>query len=262
MLELSLLPWTTTAEPVFTYGSLAGSSQTVALVVSLGSPLVYAALVFCVAPLLRPQSESARRLFDLARKAHNVVMFLFSLLCCSSMAVHMALNHEFSSVTAVLCDDPPRWIMLLNVAFTFSKVYEWFDSLFLVWLSPRGANSFLHLYHHATTFWLFLLVSNLPGPLRMGLLLNGGVHTLMYAHYAWPFPKQIVPLITLSQIAQLGVVTYLWSITPSECARFASFPDKYPLEFATPYFMVPVYLVFFVHFFVKRFFFGNKKGKK
>jgi hypothetical protein len=148
--------------------------------------------------------------------------------------------------------------MILNFFFTISKIYEWGDTFFVVWLSPRGANSFLHIYHHATTFWLFLLVSDLPGPLRMGLLLNGFVHTLMYAHYAWPFPKPLVPLITLSQIAQLGAVTYLWTITPASCTRFASFQETYFWEFLTPYGMVPVYLIFFVHFFIQRFFLKKK----
>jgi hypothetical protein len=38
---------------------------------------------------------------------------------------------------------------------------------------------FLHLYHHATTFALFLIVMNFPGTEKFGMILNGFVHTIM-----------------------------------------------------------------------------------
>ena len=132
--------------------------------------------------------------------------------------------------------------------------------MFLVLLRPAKDKSFLHVYHHATTFWLFLLVSDLPGPVKTGLLLNGGVHALMYAHYAWPFPKPLVPFVTGSQILQLMYVTYLWSISPATCPRVAAFPSDHFFEFVSPYVFVPVYIVFFIHFFAQRFLFGG--GRK
>ena len=255
-------PWTTTATPVFTYKSFLGLTGILPVAVAAGSALLYVLLAFGLAPLIRPQSPAAKARFETCRYAHNVLLFMFSLLCCGSTFFHMLTSGEFNSLDTVLCADPPRYIMVLNMLFTFSKIYEWGDTLFLVWLSPRGANSFLHVYHHATTFWLFLLVSDLPGPLRMGLLLNGFVHTLMYAHYAWPFPKKIVPLITIAQMAQLATVTYLWTITPQQCERFASFPSTYFWEFLTPYAMVPVYLIFFIHFFVNRFLFSSGGSRR
>jgi hypothetical protein len=244
---------------VFTYDRFLGFGHPIPALVSAGSAVAYLILVYLVAPLLRPTTSSATRVLEKLRKIHNIVLFLFSFVCFSSTLIYMIASGEIASLRRTLCDDPPRWMSLLNTAFTFSKIYEWGDTLFLVWLSPRGANSFLHVYHHATTFWLFLLVSDLPGPLRMGLLLNGFVHTLMYAHYAWPFPKAVVPAITAAQIAQLATVTYLWTITPSTCERFSSFPEDYWLEFLTPYSMVPVYLLFFVQYFMTRFLFGSRK---
>ena len=106
---------------------------------------------------------------------------------------------------------------------------------------------------------------NMPGPEKFGLLLNGGVHTLMYSHYWKTWPKQLVPLITVAQICQLAFVTYSWTITPGTCSKtsaFADAPSKLPLEFATPYAMVPVYLWFFLVFFAKRFLgLGRTNGK-
>ena len=129
---------------------------------------------------------------------------------------------------------------------------EWLGTAFIVWLGSRPP-IFLHRYHHATTFWLFCFVMSMPGPEKLGLLLNGFVHTLMYAHYYRSFPKALVPVITVLQICQLAFVTYAWTVTPAECPAFENAFERHPLEFGAPYLMVPVFLAFFIKFFVARF---------
>jgi len=101
----------------------------------------------------------------------------------------------------------------------------------------------------------------MPAGEKFGLLLNGCVHTLMYWHYWRPWPKPLVPAITLLQIAQLTTVIYAWGASPGACpdASFASAPSLHPLTFNTPYTMAPVYLLFFIVYFVKRFLFPLKK---
>ena len=73
-----------------------------------------------------------------------------------------------------------------------------------------------------------------------------------------------MPLITVLQIVQLATVTYAWSVSPGECpaAAFASAPKEHTLAFLTPYAMVPVFLYFFVVFFVDRFIFKKAKAPK
>jgi hypothetical protein len=113
----------------------------------------------------------------------------------------------------------------------------------------------LHCFHHSTTFWLFLLVSNLPVAVKTGTLLNGGVHTIMYFYYADPtaFPKRWTPLITQGQILQLVTVTVLWIITPWVCDAYASFPADHFPEYVTPQVMVPSYILMFLSFYFVRF---------
>ena len=233
-----------------------------------GTSLVYLWVVYWLAPRTVPSNKD---LLSFMKKAHNIFLFLFSLLCCGSTFVWMVLNGEMGvgagagkGMKPMVCQPIPLWMWYLNLAFTFSKIYEWADTVFLVWSNPAKPKlMFLHVYHHATTFWLFLHVSCFASTIKMGLLLNGGVHTLMYAHYAWPFPKKLVPFITLSQIAQLLFVTYVWSITPGTCGgRLGEFPSEHPFDFVTPYCFVPVYIIFFVKFFVERFLLGKKKGTK
>lgn len=130
--------------------------------------------------------------------------------------------------------------------------------------APSELN-FLHVYHHCTTFWLFLLCADLPSSTKLGPLMNGFVHFLMYAHYAHSFPKPLVPLITISQIAQLAFVTWCWYLTATHCSEFSEFTTKHFWEYLTPYAFVPVYFIFFVKFFFERFILGalfGKGGKK
>ncbi|KAJ1489464.1 hypothetical protein T484DRAFT_1936929 [Baffinella frigidus] len=84
---------------------------------------------------------------------------------------------------------------------------------------------------------------------------------LMYSHYWRAWPKALVPVITILQISQLATVTYAWSVTPGICPEHADVPKAHFWEFITPYGMVPVYLYFFVVFFVKRFLFPKKARK-
>lgn len=219
-------------------------------------------------PATKPSDEAAVKSRSSLRSIHNVILFLYSAFCCISTAIYLHMegqlfsNGQFWDWHALLCTPVEgTWLRGLSITFVVSKLYEWGDTAFLIWCGKRPPQ-FLHLYHHATTFWLFCLVINMPGPEKFGLLMNGGVHMLMYSHYWKSWPKALVPLITILQIMQLATVTYAWSVNPAECPE-ATYSDasSYPFEFFTPYLMVPVYLWFFIVFFVKRFICG-KSGKK
>ena len=239
------------------------SGFTPAAVMVSTAALYWFVLVPYVFPRLRPHDADGAyaRALKRWRSRHNLALFLYSGACCSATAAALVSSRRLFSWTALLCEPVAgTWLRPLSVTFVISKLWEWGDTFFLVTLGSRPPE-FLHKYHHATTFWLFCLVINLPGPEKFGLLLNGGVHTLMYAHYWRPFPKPLVPLITALQIAQLTTVTYAWYASPRVCpaASFADAPRAHRLEVLTPYVMVPVYLFFFVVFFVKRFLIPQKK---
>lgn len=221
-------------------------------------------LVPVVFPATKPQGDLAVARCKRSRSVHNLVLFLYSGACCFSTAAWLFHKGELFSWHALLCTPVEgTWLRALSATFTLSKLVEWIDTAFLVWLG-RSPPQFLHKYHHATTFWLFCFVMNLPGPEKFGLLMNGGVHTMMYSHYWRPWPKALVPAITVLQITQLAVVTYAWTVSPGECPaeRWAKAPEEHVLAFLTPYAMVPVFLWLFVVFFVKRFILQRPKSDK
>lgn len=235
--------------------------------------LYYFLLVPVVFPMTKPdvKNEMAISRLKVWRDRHNLTMFIYSGICCCSTAMWLLSEGQLFDWHSLLCTPVEgTWLRALSSSFTLSKIVEWVDTAFIVWLG-NNPPQFLHKYHHATTFWLFCFVMNMPGPEKFGLLMNGGVHTLMYSHYWRSWPKALVQLITVLQIAQLAFVTYAWTVSPGECpdSAFASFdilallPSlDFVLAFLTPYAMVPVFLWLFIVFFVRRFILKKPKSKK
>jgi hypothetical protein len=224
--------------------------------------LYYFILVPVVFPATKPVGEAAIKRTKVLRDIHNFLLFIYSAVCCLSTLVYLYTDGQLFDWHALMCKPVAgTWLRVMSATFTVSKLVEWIDTAFLVWLGSTPPQ-FLHKYHHATTFWLFCFVMNLPGPEKFGMLMNGGVHMMMYSHYWRKWPKALVPIITTLQIVQLATVTYAWTVSPGECpdADFARAPKESLLGFLTPYAMVPVFLYLFCVFFVKRFIL--KKPKK
>jgi len=222
----------------------------------------YLVLVPHVFPASKPQNNESTKLRHKLRNAHNLIMCLYSGMCFALTAYYLFSTNEIYSLNAILCTPVEgTWLRPLSVTFTISKIVEWIDTAFMIWLGKHPP-AFLHKYHHATTFWLFCLVSNMPGPEKLGMLLNGFVHLCMYSHYYNSWPKKFVPLITTLQILQLSFVTYAWTVSPYQCpnAKWAQGPHQHPFEFISPYAMVPVYLYLFVVLFWRRFVQKKRKG--
>lgn len=219
-------------------------------------------LVPFVFPALKPATEESKKRLQSFRDIHNILLFLYSGIVTAITFRWLYLDGQFNNRHDFLCKPlEGTWLRVVSVSFTISKIFEWGDTAYIIWLGKKPP-IFLHIYHHATTFWLFCLVMNLPGTEKGGMLLNGAVHTLMYTHYWRKWPKSLVPIITVLQIAQLATVTYIWSIVPLECPVYANVPYETPLEFLVPYLMVPVYLFLFVKFFVERFITCGCGGRK
>ena len=96
--------------------------------------------------------------------AHHVALCLYSLAAFSATLYHIVSTGEAASLTAFACAPLPAWLRLVSLSFTLSKLWEWRDTLVML---ERGDSlrkiGFLHLYHHATTFLLFIDVMNFAG---------------------------------------------------------------------------------------------------
>jgi hypothetical protein len=228
--------------------------------IGFGSVLVYLFLIFVLFPNMKPTSDKENADMRAKAKVHYVLLCAYSGVCCFSTLYHIYSTGEIFSLERYLCEPCPFWLRMLSLSFIFSKIWEWMDTAILIW--NDSTLLFLHCYHHATTFLLFLIVENFHGTSKSGMLLNGFVHFLMYYHYAFRLPRFMRPLITIAQIIQLAVVTYFWYISPEMCPAYAEFPVNFPVEFNIPYGLVPVYLCFFLKFFVESYMVPAKRKAK
>lgn len=230
------------------------------LLLSFGSILIYLLFIYIIIPNLTSIITKNKILFNNFTKLHFFLLFLYSGICCFSTLYYLYKNNEFINLNDFMCKPLPDWLRLLSLTFIISKIWEWVDTFIDIWRGKTPYQiGFLHCYHHATTFFLFLLVENFPSTEKSGMLLNGFVHTLMYYHYAFRLPKFMRPLITFFQIVQLVTVTYIWHITPLTCSEHALFPKEHFIEFIIPYGLVPVYAIFFVKFFIESYILPKKK---
>ena len=116
-------------------------------------------------PATKPSTEEAKARVKSWRDIHNLSLFVYSAFCCGATAASLYADGQLFDWHALLCTPVEgTWVRFLSATFTFSKLVEWIDTAFLVWLGSSPP-LFLHKYHHATTFWLFCIVMNMPGRL-------------------------------------------------------------------------------------------------
>jgi len=211
-----------------------------AAALAMSQPILYA-LVLWITTKYRPRIPSpglSKWLF-----AHNVVMSLFS----GSIVVLCALEMHFSSVSngPWYCSTvETRMFDLIQIVWIMSKVYEWVDTIFLL-LNHKSPIP-LHLWHHCSTSVFFGLLSQYSHLSKIGILMNGSIHFVMYAHYARPFPRAWRSWITKFQIAQFAT-SMIWAMAGVTC-----FVDGKERMFSqlVGHCMVGSYLVMFLQFYL------------
>ena len=230
-------------------------------VISFGSCLFYLFVIATIFPLLTSKlSSNFKQSFA---KMHHILLFVYSLFAALSVFYHIVVSQEITNGSNFLCIPIPPWLRIVTISFTISKLWEWMDTAILIWKGHSLKKiGFLHIYHHATTFLLFLICMNLPGGEKGSVMFNGLVHTLMYYHFAFRLPKSLRPVLTAIQIVQLITATYVWYIVPNVCPAYRDFPQQHPIEFIIPFALVPVYCLFFFKFFIEHYLLSFfKKGK-
>ncbi|CEF65288.1 Elongation of very long chain fatty acids protein [Strongyloides ratti] len=138
--------------------------------------------------------------------------------------------------------------------FTVSKLFELFDTLFVV--LKKKPLRFIHWYHHILTLiFIFFTYIQIPAFARWGVFLNTFVHSIMYFYYFVKslnikVPKFIPIIITSLQIIQFimsccGIIniTYKRLFTQDFCHT-----STFILSFAAV--MDFSYLFLFINFFI------------
>lgn len=211
--------------------------------------IIFVFFVVIIAPLIKPTNKATQKKIEFW---HFFALCIYSGIACFGTLYLILSRGELSgdNLDAFYCNTTPDWHRVLSISFTLSKYWEWIDTAILVWNGKSIQQiGFLHFYHHMTTVFLFAFTMMFPGTDKIGLLLNGFVHMLMYYHYAFRLPKIFRPIITICQIVQLFLGTFSHYLNITRCKNLTGYIEQNLFEFYVPYLFVPVYLLAFCHFF-------------
>jgi len=100
-------------------------------------------------------------------------------------AVFLAYRNGYSLTPCVGYSQNNPAIANLLWLFYVSKVWDFWDTIFIVLGKKWRQLSFLHVYHHTTIFLFYWLNANVfyDGDIYLTIALNGFIHTVMYTYY-------------------------------------------------------------------------------
>jgi elongation of very long chain fatty acids protein 6 len=188
-------------------------------------------------------------LLEPIRKFHNIALSAVSLIMAIVMIGTLAQEGRFSNFTAMACvnTDNSGWYGVATLVYLASKIWEWADTLFLVFTGKPVI--FLHFFHHMTTFTMAATTHNFP--VGAFCFINCLVHFVMYLHYSYPV-RWARPYITSGQLLQFVIVTSIHAygyINSPECYDMA--PVVWEWFYCEG--VVLGYFVLFINFFVQQY---------
>ena len=192
---------------------------------------------------------------------------------CAYMTVEAGLlAHRNGYTILTTCNkfnvsDPPIGNLLW--LFYVSKVWDFWDTIFIVLGKKWRQLSFLHVYHHTTIFLFYWLLSNVlyDGDIYLTILLNGFIHTVMYTYYFicmhtkdYKTGKSL-PIWWKSSLTSFQLIQFtLMMAQASHLIYFGC--DQLSLRITRVYFGYILSLfVLFAQFFVNSYIKPSKKGK-
>ena len=129
---------------------------------------------------------------------------------CSYMTIEAGLLAYRNNYSIVPCNpfdtkNPPVGPLLW--LFYISKVFDFFDTLFIILGKKWDQLSFLHVYHHLTIFLVYWMNTNIgyDGDIYLTIVLNGFIHTVMYTYYFVSMHTRDIwwkKYLTMMQLAQ------------------------------------------------------------
>eukprot|EP00743_Colponemidia_sp_Colp-15_P011177 GILK01012433.1.p1 GENE.GILK01012433.1~~GILK01012433.1.p1 ORF type:complete len:259 (+),score=34.42 GILK01012433.1:157-933(+) len=173
--------------------------------IPIGAGIIYSLTVWLLPHLL---SDTKPLKLKVAYFIHNVLLCLASLAMCVCTTYAVARRAYTHGLYSIYCD--PEYIhdrgdmWFWFQCFYLSKYWEMLDTMFLI--LQKKPVTMLHAYHHASmplTCWLVLENKGTIGWLP--LILNSGVHVVMYFYYAGttlnyrPWWKKYITIMQLIQ---------------------------------------------------------------
>merc|ERR1712232_1332240 len=131
------------------------------------------------------------KLFNIPAIDPYPIKFIYNvsqIMLCAYMTIEAFFLAYRNNYTALPCNayntsNPP--VANLLWLFYVSKIWDFWDTIFIVLGKKWKQLSFLHVYHHTTIFLFYWVNVNVlyDGDIFLTILLNGFIHTVMYTYY-------------------------------------------------------------------------------
>lgn len=110
------------------------------------------------------------------------------IMLCAYMTIEgifLAYRNDYTILPGQPYDQQNPPIGNLLWLFYISKVWDFWDTIFIVLGKKWRQLSFLHVYHHITIFLFYWLNTRAcyDGDIYLTIVLNGFIHTVMYTYY-------------------------------------------------------------------------------
>lgn len=223
------------------------------------------------------QSETTKKFWINVMIGWNAFLTFYSAVCFYGILSHLIpfwfrlYNNPSSTLSDFICDyntdhfNKTAWIW--QFTFIMSKFPELFDTVIIL---ARGREpDFLHWYHHFTVLVYCWYAGSLLNPLGIYFaLINSFVHFVMYDYYkmqGYGVRISYAQRITQIQITQMvigiilsGIMAKISREDKSCGAKPNQYTDILLIGTATMY---GSYLLLFLQFYIKRFFYGATRPK-
>ena len=193
------------------------------------------------------------------------------IMLCAYMTIEAGMLAYRNSYTILPCNEyntvnPP--VANLLWLFYISKVWDFWDTVFIIVGKKWKQLSFLHVYHHTTIFlfyWLNCHV-NYDGDIYLTILLNGFIHTVMYTYYficmhtKVPETGKSLPIWWKSSLTMMQMIQFMCMMSQATFLLVTQCKNT-SLRVVIAYFIYILSLfVLFAQFFVSSYM--TPKGKK
>lgn len=194
------------------------------------------------------------------------------IMLCAYMTIEagmLAYRNGYTFTPCVGYDQTNPPVANLLWLFYISKVWDFWDTIFIVLGKKWRQLSFLHVYHHLTIFLFYWLNShvNYDGDIIVTILLNGFIHTVMYTYYficmhtKVPETGKSLPIWWKSSLTSLQLVQFVTMMSQGSYLLATGCPTV-SLRVTLTYVVYILSLFFlFAQFFVQSYM-KPKKSKK
>jgi len=192
------------------------------------------------------------------------------IMLCAYMTIEAGLLAYRNGYTCIPCnvfDTKNSPVANLLWLFYASKVWDFWDTIFIVLGKKWKQLSFLHVYHHTTIFLFYWLNThvNYDGDIYLTILLNGLIHTCMYTYYficmhtKVPETGKSLPIWWKSSLTMMQMIQFV--IMMSQATYLAVTQCEHVSTRVVLVYLVYIFtlLILFAQFFVKSYMKPRKK---